>query len=645
MAERRSNDGAIDVVKITAISDKSAKGLTRYNSEVELRWRDSLPSPAPQVGEVWLIERIAPSVWIFMDKMNGDDYNAMRYAMKLDARSCIGRERAIAEDMSLIGIDEVFLKVAADGLLMWDSALTVDDGYGLRSDGDHVTQLVDRLTAYGMSVVFVIDCELWTTDAGSKYRQAHYVLRDGEYIITDANTLKLSYVAAREPMRILVRELYEKWGNKVRGVCFEHFGMEDEYADFNDVNLLNCYDKLHFIPDASYVLPPANAEDEPEYWEKRFKWSDYNSEMQLQFLDTVCDGIGNWPISVIVDDKLVNIVDSDDKTGRLSSGISDGFGRYGWSMVGVPLSYSMQSDKSAALRSFEYLVAYEQRLAEGTTPLYVVDLSNITEYRGVLEILSKYNATNVLLDGYEDWRLLSDANVIELSSALGEYKVTPKQTTDYVGVLVSSYSRDTVSFDIGGNKRWCRGLESLVSLLLDKLPHRLKIFFDGDLCSEARIKDIAALVVYEAANMDDEGISTIETLIKAQDRNVVLAGVAGSKDFVGHYRSRLPFIALFEQDESGRAPYIDYVRFTGKQLDIVNIAYILAESVNGITVGFEKESAISETIDSIDPITLRDAIAPIMIKDRSSYVAMNVSSNDLLLDICSDLTLYALGRD
>lgn len=632
MADRKSTDMVVDIVKITAISDKSAKGLTRYNSEIELMWQNSLPSPAPKVGEIWLIERIAPSVWTFKEKMNGDAYNAMRYSMRLDARSCIGRERAIAEDIALIGIDEVFLKVAADGLVMWDSEAAKK--HGLISYGDHITQLVDRLVAYGKSVVFVIDCELWTTDAGSKYRQAHYV--NGE--VTYSDTFCMSYFIAREPVKEMVDELYERWGDKVNGVCFEHFGLEDEKSDFNIENVLNCCNEKHFMPDESYVSPQGVGEDDVEYWDKRYKWLDYNSEMQLDFLSAVASDIGNWPVSVIIYDKLVNIVDSDNKTGRLSSGISDGFGHYGWSMVGVPLSYSMQSDKSAALRSFEYMVAYEQRLAEGSTPLYVLDLANISEYDGVFEILAKYNATNVLLDGYEDWRLLSDANVIRLSSAMDTYRVTPKQTTDYVGLLVSSYSRDTVSSDMAGNKRWCKGLENLASLLLDKLPHRLKVFFDGDLCSEARIKDVAALIVYEASNIDDDGIATIDDLIRAQDRNVVLAGIAGNRGLKCEPRGELPFIYSFGQDPNGDSDYSDYVKFTDRKMDIVDASYILDDYVHGIIVGFDKADAVSVSQGD-------DVIAPIMLKNRSSYVAMDVMSNDLLLDVCGDLALYALGRD
>ena len=627
MAQRRSTDNVFDTVLVTAISDKSAKGLTSYNSEIELTWRNSLPSPSPKVGEVWLVERIMPGTWIFTEKLNGDAYNAMHYYMRLDARSCIGRERAIVDDISLISIDGVFLKVAADGLLMWDSEITETSEYGLKSDGDHITQLVDRLTAAGKSIVFVIDCELWTTDAGSKYRQAHY--KGGA--ITDADTLRFSPVAAMEPMKKMVDELYEGWGTKVRGICFEHFGLEDETSDFNAANIVNCCNERHFMPDMAYV---SGAD-----WGKRYAWLDYNAEMQIRFAEYIASDIGDWPVSVIVNDSLVNITDSDNKTGRLSSGIADDFGHYGWSMVGIPLSYSMQSDKSIALRSFEYLVAYVQRMAEGSTPLYLLDLGHITEYDGVFEILAKYNATNVLLDGYEDWRLLSDANVIRLSSAMDTYRVMPKQTTDYIGLLVSSHSMNDASVSLAQNKQWCKGLETLASLLLDKLPHRLRVFFDGDIAVQERIRDVAALVAYEASNMDDDGISTIDELVKAQDRNVVLAGKSGYKTLQGDVRDALPFIELFGQDENGSELYKRYVRFTDRELDIADASYVLTETVDGISVGFKQEDAVS--VDSLNV----EVIAPIMLKDRSSYVAMSVSSNDLLLDICGDLALYALGRD
>lgn len=643
-----SDIGVKEVVKITAISDESATCETSYKSVLKIKWKNNLPDPAPRVGESWIIEKVASATWMFVSKATSGKYNAMRYAIKLDARECIGKERAIIDDIAKSGVDEVYLRVAGDSVVMWDSTIAFE--YGLQSYGDHIGQILNRLKDYGISVILVFDCELWTSDTEEhrKYQQTYLYTDEEGGTAEDVNTqhysTKFSPLAAMWPLSLLIKEVWEKYKTYARGVCFDGFGMADEYGDFSYTNRSRYFDLYGEQPERAQVV--VNEDIPVASFIKKNKWMPFIAETYIEFMATIKDAVPGCPLSVIIEDEYMKNNDTSKRLGRVATGIPDGFGKYGWNNVGMSMSFQRQTDFASELRSLEYMVAYEQRMAEGSSPLYVFDLNSMETYDAAFEIFSKYNATTILFDDYNKWRMLSDKRIIDLNYAMGKYRVTEKSELDYIGILSSSNSHSIASYSIGDNRRWSDSIEDMCSVILDKLPHKLKIFFDDDIETTDKVKEVAALVVFMADNLSDKAISTIDYLINIEDRNVVIVGKAGYYTEDNKIkRSPVPFVGEFNQSVNGTQEYHLAVHVDKGKMDIADSVFILDESDNGyVPVLDEKSTSYIQSVSG-EKIVYKSAKAPVFSEKRSSMLGIDALYDSVLLDVVGDFALYALGRD
>lgn len=641
-------NSVFETVKVVSISSTGAQVMTSYSSQISVKWANGLPDPAPQVGEIWMVQQYASNRWRFVNRIgDGDTYNTISYMMSLDARTCIGKERAIVDDIAKLGVDEVYLKVADKGLVLWDSDAA--SLYGLKSYGDHVTQLINRFVDYGISITLVIGCTLWsdtTSKTHNLYQQVGItknVSSEGLVTYTEHFSRYLSCFSAYAPLKVLLNELYVAYRQSVRGVCLEGFRLDGEHSDFSQAAKTAYVSMYGETPTYSFTEYDAT---DSSWWDKHFQWMAFQSGGQLDFYNRVHQDIGNWPISIITTAKTFCDTDSNIKTGRLVTGIEDDFSSYGWEQVGFPLAYTRQSDSAAELRSFEYVVACEQRFSAGCKPLYVLDISTLTQYDGIFEILSKYGASNVLLSDYDHFRLLSDQQVIDLKSAMGTYKVQPNSTLDYIGVVLSNDSRDIGFYDLGVNTKFTNGLENMCSELLDKLPHRLRILFDADLADYGVITNTAAVVLYMASNLSDIMIDNINAMIAKDDKNIVIAGRAGQYiDKTNSERSSYPFVDTFGQADYQTQEYVREITIGGTSIDVTDNTFVLKENNTGIKLALDGGDSTSyiQTVDTASPY--QSVKAPVLFQHRSSMLGIDVIYDNLLLEIVSELALYALGRD
>ena len=641
-----SQVGNREMVAVMAISDESATCETSYKSQVKVDWGSNLPDPAPKVGEVWIIEKITSATWMFVSKVTSGKYNAMRYAMRLDARSCIGKERGIVDDVAKAGIDEVYLRVAGDSMVMWDSKVASD--YGLLTYGDHIGQLLRRFDSYGISVMLVFDCELWTSDdeVHKRYRQVY--LDPSEESPADLGTLmysrKFSPLAAQDAISALIGEVWGKYGSYARGVCLDGFGMASEYGDFSYANRSRYFEQYGERPGRSMAIAD---EDSPvSSLTRHMKWVRFIGNTYREFAASVVSSVPGCPVSVIIDDAHMRSDDTSRRLGRAASGIPDDFGTYGWTSVGMSVSASREADTASELRSFEYMVAYAKRMAGGGSPLYELDLTGMKKYDAALEILARYDATTVILGDYADWSMLSDEDVIALSDAMGSYRVAERSELDYIGMLHSSNSHDIAFYSLSSNRRWGQAIERLCSKMLDKLPHRLRIFFDSDMESADNLDGIAAMVVFMASNMSDNAISTVSTLIGEQDRNVVIVGMAGR--YVADMmieRDTPPFADVFGVTIDGDREYCVSMSLDCGMLDMADAVYMLEEFSDGYSLVFGgKASSYTQIIDG-SSVKYQNEAAPVFTLNRSSMVGIDSLDDSILLDMVGDFALYALGRD
>lgn len=629
-----------EVVTIKHIEKKGARCVTTYGSEIFVSWGNSLPVEIPKVGESWSVQKIDYNVWRFMERLRSGSYNVMRYAITLDARECVGRERGIVDDIMGIGVDEVYLKVASDGIVMWKSDEAAS--FGLECFGDHVTQIVDRLRYYGIAVTFVIDSELWANvSVESDHRRYQQVVyEDGGQ--STRYSPKMSFLAAAEPMRVLVEELYNRYGSYARGVCFDNFSLDGEHADFSMSNRSAYVRK--FGEEPTYELTENDGSS--GWWDRHFQWTEFLSDCQREFVSTVKRNIGAWPVSAITSSRCFCPVEDGVKVGRLSTGIDDDFSEYGWECVGFPLAYTRQSDKAAELRSLEYVIACEQRMARRCLPLYVLDLSHMSQYDGVFEMLAKYDASTVLIDGYEDWRMLSDQQVIDIESAMDGYRVSERSTLDSVGISLSSNSRDIGCYDYETNLEFTKSMESLCSSLLDKLPHKLRIYFDEDLERRERVTETSALVLYMASNMSDSAIAAVESMLGEDGRGVCIVGRAGYMQPRSDEQRSYPFLKSFGQADFMVQEYVTELTVESGEVDISDWKFALSSTNVGITPVLEPGKGSSFVQVVHDGILVDKKVrAPVLFKNRSCMLAIDVIRDGILLDIASEMALFSVGRD
>ena len=664
-----------ETAEVLEVNEGGARCRTPYNSEVTVPWSSNLPSPVPQVGDVWRIERVYDSIWAFDCKLTGNGYNLMRYAMQLDVRTCIGKERPVIDDIANSGVTEVYLTVAEDGVVYWAS--DVADKYGLLSYGGDessslIRQVLDRCGAAGLSVVLVVDCGLWSNPNDMLhryYRQKSVdegyalgiwgellnyewgdineitwrdVLESGVMSESSLSSNTWSFVTAKEAVCELVLELCNLFGDRVRGICFSNWRGDGGFSDVSDY--ANGVYKSLYGRDIYYDMVADPFSD--EWWSHRADMQAMFGGLQSDFLHAVKETVVGMPVSVIVPSQVV--FPSSERCGRFDTWIDDDFGRYGWSTVGCPLSYVRSASSEREMRSFELGAAYLKRLALGSTPLFSLGIEPDADYGSLLSILAKYDATNVLVGSYEDWRLLADDDVIRLKSAMNEYSVTPKSGLDDVGLLISNDSRDVAFFDEREPNRFSDSVIVMASSMLDKLPHRLRVLFDGDMqdMNDGGVSGVSAVVLFEAENMSDADVDAVESLLESESIGIVSVGICGRYGpWSTSPRFDIPFLGYFGDRDYGTMLYSDSITLSGGY----TAPYASLFSMDGMPEG--ARLSVNTDVDAADVVARGydrygdEAVVPVFVKWRSSTMCIDLVGNDILIDLAGDLSAYAVGRE
>lgn len=622
-----------EIVKVLELGPNGARCTTQYGSELTIRWGANLPDPAPAVGEMWMVGKHSIGQWSFVSKLHSGSYSVMRYEIELDARECVGTERVVADDIAKIGVDGVFLTVADCGVVMWDSEIA--DEFGLKSFGDHVSQIVNRFREYGIPVTLVIADTLWsdTTDPIHGMFQQVYIDKDGAYVRSD----KASWAGAANAVAALVAELFTLYGDYARGVCIKGISSAGESGDFSLPMRKVYFDRFGHEPYADMSNRPAEGQD--DWWRRRVEWQTVCSGALGDFLVGVKSGVGEWAISAMPPSIAVMNSESGRKTGRLSTMLDDDFARMGWSNVIIPIDFSRHADASSELRSFEFCLAQAMRFAYGSTFFARLDIGSIREPDGIFEIMSKYAVKNVLLGSYEKWRGLSDERVIAMKEAMGRYRVVDVDTTQMVGILESHDSRDIAYYSIADNNRYCMSMEGMAASMLDRLPHRLRVIYDKDIESNEGLMGVSSVIVLCAQGITDDAITKIIELVGGGIADVAIIGQAGGgSDSAGSIRVIDAFGAKAYGDVAfGKTLNLNRV------VDIADTSWAIdAESVgSNVVIG----ETVSNSMVQDASLAWQDAAAPVIIKDRSVLVAMDVVGDDAMVDAAASIAAYSIGRN
>lgn len=670
-----SNSLFEETVEVLEVNASYARCRTSYRAEVNVNWGSNLPSPVPQVGEIWRVKRVAGSIWAFDCKLNVGGYNLMRYSMSLDIKTCIGRERPVIDDIAKSGVTEIYLTVAEDGVVYWDSAIAGEFGLvsrsGSKGSSDFIRQVIDRCDAAGISVVLVIDCGLWSDATNllhQYYRQkkisesytfgtwmallaydwgtiSYVTWRDildnnwGGDALSSSGTW--SFVTAKDAVCSLVSELYGKYGNRIRGICFSNWRGDGGFADVSDY--VNGVYKSMFGRDIFYDMTVGIYSD--LWWQHRSDMISMFDGLQRSFLADVKSVAAGMPVSVIIPSQV--IFQSSERAGRFETWIDDDFGSYGWSLVGCPLDYVESADESSAMRSFEYGVACMNRVAKGSSPLFMLNIKGDMNYSGFLSILAKYDATNVMVGSYEDWRLLKDSDVLALSAAMNEYSVSPKSSLDDIGFYLSNDSRDVAHFDELRPNRFTDAVCDMVAVLLEKLPHRIRILYDSDVEDIGSATGLSSVVLFCADNMSDSGVEAVESLLKSKGVGVVVVGMSGRyPEWSTGQRFDMPFLGFFGERDFGTEFYKTSVLLRFGYLDTADNVFAFGSMAEGAKPTLRINVNDPNVVNAVGYDRSGNIVpVPLYFKGRSVMFSVDATVDDVLLDLASELVLYSIGRD
>lgn len=652
----------VEVVAIEDVGDAGAKCLTSYRAEVTVPWSYSMPDPAPAVGEVWTVERLNGGIWAFREKVRGGGFQVLRYAMRLDARACAGRERSIADDVATSGVDGVVLTVASGGVLSWDSALgdsKGDDGawhesgYGLRQHGDHVTELLDRLVSNGLWVYLAIDMGVWCDAAGktaASKSQAGFQQLDS----FGGRHAKASPTAAADAVSRMVGELAERYADKVRGVFLDGIGYAAPDCDFSNAAMDACVAKRGRKLDRAWgttddvTLPP---EPKPSQWGLRSEFDEDREAAWARLRASVASRSHGLPVCATVDSSCLCPDRSGGRSGRLACGVGDSFGGGGWSVVGMDMDFSRAPDLKSEMRSLEVSVACLQRLASPATPMYFLDMRSMEDFGAAFDVLNRYGASMCCVGDYEDWRQMSDARQRDLRDAVGSNRVSASPTDPFIAVLMSSSSRDAAFCSPERSASWTEGFYDFCSEVMDRLPHRLKVLFDSDLECLSPTGGWSALGLWMAACATDGAVEAVEGLVGSA---VPVVSVGAFGRYSGRSldkRKDVPLAPLVGTPATPRiSQYVSGLSVSARVLDVEGSAYMLdgqTDAGQRMAHGGTAASGSEMTVSSEDGGTIKAAATdfPLTVDGTGdAWLGVDCDMDDSLVGLAGELMIRACSR-
>jgi hypothetical protein len=601
------------------VSSTGAICKTSYGAEITIDWKSGKPDPLPRANETWLVCHYFINSWRFLSKLEPGVLNQTRFALMVDCETCYGAVRPVVEDIQKSQFDAVYLRVAGNGIVMWDSDAA--SGLGLSCPGDIVTEMVQRLNDYSIPVTFVIDCDLWSDTSSQTHNAYEQVIADGSG--SRSYSKMLSPAGAATAMQTLVDELYKNYSTTVRGVCFRGFGMDGMGADFSPASVNGYVGQYKLRPDESMATYGTVS----TWWDDRKDWDDWLAMSEKSFLTTVRENVSTWPISMIASDSLMCIGDGTHRLGRLACGIPDDIGKYGWSRVGMPIKLSRQADYAAEMREFELMVAYVRRLAQGSVSLPVVSLSSMKEFTGPLEILSSYGVGDVLFSDYDEWRKMTDDQVIALDSAMGTYRVTAAPTNGTVGLVISSDSHDYSRRTVEEQVAYAHALSNVASEIIDGVPQMLQVLFDSDLAVLPIGFD--AICLFDVVCMSDASYEVVRRM--EDSTGTVLIGSCGTH--VGRYDAlrEEPFLADFSLVTYKDEAYTGEIAVNAGILGAYQTSYALTSSVTG-----DNAKAGGKAVSGT-------SMVPLATKGRSSMFAVDVADDDMTRFVVACMVRKAVG--
>lgn len=611
-----------EIVRVANVGAVSAMCETSYGASVQVYWSSGIPSPLPEVGELWYVESHSPNSWRFVSRAPQSAIGHTAYWLIVDWRTCVGSERAVVDDVKSSGFDGIMVVVAADSQLAWDFGVDC----GLVSYGDHLTQLVKRASDAQLRVRFAIDSRMWSdTSSGT---QSLYTQRVANDDMTLSVSDMLSPSAAAGVFSSMAEELHELYGSMVEGITVLGFGLDGPDADFCP----SAY--RQYVSDGNEFSVASLATKSTSYDESaREAYDACQRDAQREFVRSARFSVGSWGLSATIPSARF-CPGVSGALGARATGIWDDFGSYGWTSVGMALDYQMSADAESAMRSLEVECAELVRIAGDCPPFGVISVERaMMDPTAAMAMFAKYEVPDVVVDDYEMWRSLSDDEVDDLRSAISSNRVYEVPDEQFVGFLVSQSS---INGAIGSQQELMGAIEGICSDVVDRVPHRLRCMFDSDVESTGAYDGLSAVLLSCCDRMSDTAVSAVLDVIGEGYRGVVAAGFVGSMDESGSGRTFLPLSVGLGGGAYGNEIYSGFVETGGTYVEASS--YSIGSTLQGTATvsasGDASSVIVGEGVSNV----------PVTMSGRSSQVALDVASNSRLWPLVGELMAIAVGR-
>jgi len=575
-----------DIGKVTAISSIEATVKT-IGGILHIPWTNGLPDPIPAVGETWFIQSFAPLKWRFLNKVpNNNGYNVLKYGIYVDLASHTDDERTVVEDIHQMGFDQIFLKIAGDGVVYWDSDSA--ESCGLLSKGDKLQGFISRAKDYGLAVVFVIDCELFPEKA---YNQWSYI--NGEVVYQRP----FSFAATMRVMKFLVDELYEKYREDVRGIVFYNCS----YKERGDINPR----QVSFYSEDQNVTYSENDIDNRLWYESL-------GNAQKAWLKYITEDIGNWSISCVAGKDIFHGEDYFDVD----------CGRYGWSMVGSLISVLKAKDATSQARSLEISTAYSKRIAKDSESIAFLSVDDISSQSDALSLLNRYDIQLVVFDDYDRMVILDNEKTNSILERMNKSRVVERTRTVDVGIMIKP------QFD----RRYATLLNDICSSILEYAPYRVRILSQGEY-----IPNLSALVVFSIEQWSDKELDYLMQYM--QTYPTIIVGLTGTKTEMDNTRRQNPFDRFFDIISDGTDLYINHI--SSESFGISEIIWSIPDQTSAMRFITKTDS---HTISQNDKNKEIDVPGFIAIKDHSLILGSDILTNDMIGEQVGRAVAYSLRR-
>jgi hypothetical protein len=586
-------------------------------------------SEQPVVGDTWLLQEVSPRIWRFVARYDTKRaYSSVKFSMVVDALDCLGLESTVVEQIARMGIQEIVLNAAYGGVLYWDSPLATT--YGLVLGQDVVSRVVTHAKRLGLSVQVMIDSTLWDDIAAHEAYLQHVYVSGSMPAISTTTVSQISPLNARTAVAALVAELCSVEPT-ITGVVLRGMQYHDRTADYS-LEVLRDYKHL------KGAYPPVAVDVESASW---WTWQDYRETLWGDFFTVVKAAVPAGKTFTFLSTERLWMHRAasgqyGESDGRIDTGLGDSLGGTSVPYVGIDIQdfEGLAGDTDdVRMGTFGFCLALAQRFAGNGFPTVCMSVNKTsTVLQWCIKSAVQFGVAQFMFRDYGD--IVSEADVRSIADVIKSSLTYTLSDAASIGVLCSSDSRDRQAA-VG---EYSGRVETQMSLLGCRSDFPVRVLFDDDIVSAARLSAVRVIAMFECSVMSAAAQTFLRTCLETnRDKRLVAIGETAVRNTVLDAKATSPLWAWFGLTCTGNETSV------AKDLTLKTSAPVMSNTSFGLgTVAYLQ--VVSGTSALVNQFV--DADLSLFVSGRSVLVGFSMCDMESVGSLLPwRLILYAVGRD